>query len=286
MAIEKGLIQESVQNHSYTFRHSSFLHYAAAQFLCTLSTDQLQQRVKAYRDDSFYHLTLRLLSGLLSIKEPTKLSPFFKALVDDYSTWAGERITPRLKLILSCLDECQPDFPKDRTLLGEALRDHSNSIAELFLENFLCHPMTLQLLAVLCSHPSEAHSNLKVAFGCFAIACGTGNLTLAKFLYETFPSVMDRGYLDWIPIHLAALEGRLNIIQWLHSIKPSLLETHKDNNVDSNYTPLEAAAKKGHLEVVKWISTQLKEGEIVKMKEEEIVKSVILAPQRTVKPLL
>jgi hypothetical protein len=83
----------------------------------------------------------------------------------------------------------------------------------------------------------------------FAHMCLIGDLSRAKFIYETHPDI-DVNMKDMEPLHNACKRGHLDVCEWLFQFFP----IHNWYDVqDKIYEYLETACKYGHVNICKWL---------------------------------
>ena len=81
------------------------------------------------------------------------------------------------------------------------------------------------------------------------IAAKYGKLAAVQFLYYSGADVDQKNRLDRTPLHLAALNGHLEIVKFL--VKDCEADVNKTNKWDK--TPLHYAAEEGRIDVVQFL---------------------------------
>ena len=83
-------------------------------------------------------------------------------------------------------------------------------------------------------------------------SCAFNHVEITVHLLKHGADVDCRDNTDWTPLHLAAQEGHLNIVKFIHQKRRSTLyDVTKDGR-----TGLYIASKNGHNDIVEWILTQ------------------------------
>lgn len=248
--LETGLLKDSPDQSSYTFLHLSFQEFLTALFLVTLSENELRTRLRSYRDDPTYHLTLIFLGGILAKQTPQKGMGFFEALTEDDVTWTDEQQKSRLTLCLKCLNEWASFTDLSVPSLNRALAHHLTIVKQFFKEAQWLYHLPATLKSLYTNHPSLLGTTNDSETSFFIQVCSIGNLELGQWLWSQEPTLFQHAWHgNFVPLHAAAGGGHFAMAEWLYSKDPSLI----DKRTKYGETPLHFAARGGHVTMAEWL---------------------------------
>ena len=263
--LETGLLKLSGSgaNICYHFQHQTFQEYLAAYWIGSRPQQEQEAFIQTYRDHPRYRVVIPFLAGITYQRDATPSKEatkgFFQALCQDVVLGDEGANQELVQIIIKSINEC-PDYMGNLPAVEALFHVYPSllkteaqvqGIPETPLHtairqgqiHFLKWFVTRQRREVLKKTTSTGLTPMHAA-------AMNGDVEMMQWLHEKDPELVRTLANDGsTPMHFAAMFGRLDAMQWLHVKDSGLFSAPADDG----WTPMHIAAGGGQLGAMQWL---------------------------------
>ena len=263
--LETGLLKLSGSgaNICYHFQHQTFQEYLAAYWISTRPQEEQEAFIQTYRDHPRYRVVIPFLAGITYQRDATPSKEvtkrFFQALCQNVVLKHKSSNQELVQLIIKSINEC-PGYTGTLPSVEALFQAHPSLLeTEVEVQEITEVPLhtairlgQIHFLKWFVTRQGRGGLKKTTSSGLTPMhaAALNGDVEMMQWLHERDPELVGKADEDGkTPMHFAAMLGRLEAMQWLHERDPEFLHVPEDNG----YTPMHIAALEGQLEAMQWL---------------------------------